>query len=85
MNKLMIFPHSHFCEKARRAMDRKNVLYQCVTLLSGVHVWSLRKLAKSSTLPVMVHGGDIIQGSSENTSFVDEHYPGNVIGFVNSQ
>lgn len=32
--KLLEFPHSHYCEKARWALDFKNISYQRVALIT---------------------------------------------------
>lgn len=63
--KLVTFAASHFCEKARWALDWHGLDYEEVGWPPGLHV-ILTKVhgAKSSTLPILLHGGELIQGSA---------------------
>jgi glutathione S-transferase len=54
MIKLHQFQCSHFCEKARWALEYKQVPYQPVNLLPGFHLKPMRKLAPKSCVPVLV-------------------------------
>ncbi len=65
------FPISHFCEKARWALDYKDIEHQKVTLLPGLHVGKMKKLAGRSSVPVLKHGDSIIHGSSEIIDHLD--------------
>ena len=62
--KLITFAASHFCEKARWALDWLGVDYEEVGWPPGLHV-ILGKIhgAKASTLPILFDRGELIQGS----------------------
>jgi glutathione S-transferase len=63
--KLITFAASHFCEKARWALDWHGLDYEEIGWPPGLHV-VLTKVhgAKSSTLPILFDGGALIQGSA---------------------
>ena len=65
------FPISHFCEKARWALDYKNIEHKKVTLLPGLHVRKAKKLGGKTSVPVLQHGDSVIQGSSEIIDYLD--------------
>ena len=67
-----MFPHSHFCEKARWALDYKGVPYRVVALLPLLHGFTVRRHAPKTTVPVLLTNGQVIQGSSEIIDHVDE-------------
>jgi glutathione S-transferase len=75
MIKLYQFPCSHFCEKARWALEYKRVAYQPVNLLPGFHVKSMRKLAAKSCLPVLVDEETVVQESSAIITYLDTKFP----------
>jgi glutathione S-transferase len=62
--KLITFAASHFCEKARWALDWLGIDYEEVGWPPGLHL-VLTKVhgAKASTLPIVLAGGELIQGS----------------------
>ncbi|WP_373079539.1 glutathione S-transferase family protein [Zhongshania sp.] len=76
MPKLLIFPHSHFCEKARWALDYKGISYDPVAVMPGLHLKTIRKIAPGTSVPVLVYeDGLVIQGSSEIIDQIDSIYP----------
>ncbi|MBY6033825.1 glutathione S-transferase [Marinobacter daepoensis] len=67
---------SHYCEKVRWALDYKGIQYQTVNLLPGQHVQRIRKLTSAeSSVPVLTHDGEIIQGSSLILDYLDKTFP----------
>lgn len=56
MIKLYQFAFSHFCEKARWALDYKSIPYTPVNLLPGLRIKPIRKLAPKTCMPVLVDG-----------------------------
>ncbi|AZZ93808.1 glutathione S-transferase [Hahella sp. KA22] len=66
------FPISHFCEKARWALDYKGLEYKVKNLMPGAHIKAIKKLADKSTVPVIEHDGRIVQGSAEIINYLDE-------------
>lgn len=66
------FPVSHYCEKARWALDYKGVPYRTTTLLPGLHVRTLRKLVPDQTVPVLQNEATVIQGSDQIIDYLDQ-------------
>ena len=75
MIRLYQFQFSHFCEKARWALDYKGVPYQVRNLLPGLHLKVTRKLAPRSTVPILVDGQTVVQESAAIIDYLDEQYP----------
>ncbi len=76
MPKLLIFPHSHFCEKARWALDYKGIGHDAVAIVPGLHLMTVRKIAAESSVPVLVNdNGTVILGSSAIIDQLDANYP----------
>ncbi len=73
--KLFQFAISHYCEKARWALDYKGIRYEAINLLPGTHIKTIRQLADKSSVPVLDYDGEIIQGSARIISYLDEHFP----------
>jgi glutathione S-transferase len=75
MIKLYQFPFSHFCEKARWALEYKRLAYRPVNLLPGLHLKPVRKLALKSCVPVLVDGATVVQESSAIITYLDTKFP----------
>ena len=73
--KLLLFPHSHFCEKARWALDYKRVHYEPVAVFPGLHRRTVRRIAPASSLPVLVTADAAIQGSNAIIDALEELAP----------
>jgi glutathione S-transferase len=69
------FPISYYCEKIRWALDHKQLEYDVENLLPGFHSLKTTKLAKRSSVPVLVHEEKTIQGSSGIITYLDEKFP----------
>lgn len=69
------FPVSHYCEKARWALDYKGVPYQTQTLLPGLHIRKLKAIAPDTTVPVLHLQDAIIQGSDQIIDHLDQLLP----------
>jgi glutathione S-transferase len=69
------FPFSHFCEKARWALEHKGVPYKCRNLLPGLHRRVTGKIAPRTCVPVLVDGVTVVQDSTAILTFLDERYP----------
>ena len=62
--RLITFAASHFCEKARWALDWHGIAYDEVGWPPGLHVVLARSCgAKHTTLPILLDGSEVIQGS----------------------
>ncbi|MDN6319257.1 MAG: glutathione S-transferase family protein [Marinobacter sp.] len=70
------FAISHYCEKIRWALDYKNLSYQTTNLLPGQHIKTVQKLTKGggASVPVLVHDGEVIQGSSDILDYLDKTF-----------
>lgn len=72
--KLLEFPHSHFCEKARWALDYKKVSYHAQAVMPGLHLKTIRKHAPGTSVPVLLTGDEVIQGSTEIIDYLEKKY-----------
>ncbi|MGI8738178.1 MAG: glutathione S-transferase family protein, partial [Gammaproteobacteria bacterium] len=75
MVELYQFQFSHYCEKARWALDYKGIPYKPRNLLPGLHVNPTRKLAPDTSLPILVDDGTAVQDSTAIIDFLDRKYP----------
>ncbi|WP_309044702.1 glutathione S-transferase family protein [Marinobacter sediminicola] len=75
--RLYQFAISHYCEKIRWALDYKNLSYETTNLLPGQHIKTMQKLTKGAgaSVPVLVHDGEVIQGSSDILDYLEKTYP----------
>ena len=73
--KLLEFPHSHYCEKARWALDFKHISYQRVALMPGFHMRTVRRHAPRTSVPLLLTGSEVVQGSTEIIDYLDRLYP----------
>ena len=73
--KLLVFPYSHYCEKARWALDYKDIPFQAVAIMLGWHVITLRKYAPDTSVPVLLSDNEVVQGSSEIIDYLERKYP----------
>ena len=63
--KLIVFGLSHFCEKARWALDWHGIAYSEISWALGLHRVLLKRYgANGTTLPILLHDQTIVQGSS---------------------
>ena len=69
------FPISHYCEKVRWALDFKGIPYRAVNLLPGAHTRTTRRLARRTSVPVLVDAGRTLQGSADIITYLDQAYP----------
>lgn len=72
--KLFQFAVSHYCEKARWALDYKQIQYESVNLVPGTHIKTIRQLADNSSVPVLDHNGHVVQGSASVLTYLDEQF-----------
>jgi glutathione S-transferase len=62
--RLMTFAASHFCEKARWALDWHGIAYDEIGWPPGLHLVLAKSYgAKGRTVPILLDGPEIIQGS----------------------
>lgn len=75
MKTLYQFSFSHYCEKARWALDHKGQSYIIKNLLPGPHRATTTKLAPASHVPILVDDGTVIQGSNAIIDHLDQMHP----------
>ncbi len=63
---------SHYCEKARWALDRAGLGYEERAYAPGAHVWPVRR-AGGRTTPVLVDGDVVITDSTDVLDHVQRH------------
>ncbi len=79
--KLYQFPISHYCEKARWALDYKNLSYEPVNLTPGLHKFVVKRRAPESSVPVLLNDNLVIQGSSQIIDYAEQLTPEPMLGF----
>jgi glutathione S-transferase len=70
------FPYSHFCEKARWALDYKGLPFVERNLLPGLHLYEVRNLAPATSLPILVDDGQALQDSTVIITYLDRKVAG---------
>jgi glutathione S-transferase len=70
--RLITIPISHYCEKARWALERVEMPYREERHVQGVHQVVARRVGGGITVPVLVTPGGAIGDSAEILAWVDE-------------
>ena len=73
------FPISHFCEKIRWAVDYKNLDHKIVNMVPGLHINQTKKMEIKSSVPILEHDNNYIQGSSEIIDYLDFTFPEKIL------
>lgn len=76
MLRLITIPISHYCEKARWALERAGIPYREERHIQGVHRIAARRAGGGLTVPVLVTPDGTIGESAEILVWVDERTPG---------
>jgi glutathione S-transferase len=61
---------SHFSERVRWVLDAEGMRYSERRLLPGVHVLTTRRLAPTTSVPLLRHPGGVVQGSGAILDYV---------------
>jgi glutathione S-transferase len=72
---LITIPISHYCEKARWALDRTGVAYRERAHLQIFHRVAVRRAGGGTTAPVFVRGGRVFAESAEIVAAADAEAP----------
>jgi glutathione S-transferase len=76
MNRLLTIPISHYCERARWALQRAGVPFVEEQHLQVLHYLSVTRAGGRGTVPVLVtDGGEVIADSRAIVRFADRHAP----------
>jgi glutathione S-transferase len=73
--RLVTIPISHYCEKARWALERAGIPYREERHVQGIHRVAARRAGGGSTVPVLVTPQGAIGESEEILQWVDERIP----------
>jgi glutathione S-transferase len=74
-NVLVTIPISHFCEKARWALDRAGVAYEERAHLQLIHRFAARKAGGGKTVPVFVCAAGVLAESADIVAYADAQAP----------
>jgi len=72
MRRLLTIPISHFCEKARWALDRAGLPYAEERHVQGVHQIVARRAGGGRTLPVLIADEGVFAESEDILRYADE-------------
>ena len=75
MLRLITIPISHYCEKARWALERAGLPYREERHVQGIHRMAARRAGGGATVPVLVAGDGVLGQSREILAWVDRRLP----------
>jgi glutathione S-transferase len=73
--RLITIPISHYCEKARWALERAGIPYREERHIQGIHMFMARRAGGGITVPVLVTPEGAIGESEDILHWVDERTP----------
>lgn len=73
MRRLLTIPISHFCEKARWALERARLEYVEERHVQGIHQMVARRAGGGTTVPVLVTDEGVFAESEDILRYADEH------------
>lgn len=71
MRRLLTIPISHYCEKARWALDRAGIAYREERHVQGVHRVASRRAGGTGTLPVLICEDGVLTDSEDIVRWAD--------------
>jgi glutathione S-transferase len=71
VRRLLTIPISHFCEKARWALERAGLDYKEERHVQGVHRFVSRRAGGAGTLPVLIADGGVFRESEDIVRYAD--------------
>src|SRR3954451_24869544 len=75
MRRLLTIPISHYCEKARWALDRAGVDYREERHAQGIHQVMAKRAGGGKTVPVLVADEGVFPESEDILRYADRHLP----------
>ena len=72
---LFQFGFSHYNEKARWALDFKQVPHVRHTLLPGPHAFRMRRITGGTEVPVLQLGDEVVSGSAQIIDWLEREHP----------
>jgi glutathione S-transferase len=76
-NVLITIPMSHYCEKARWALERSDVPYREQPHVQAIHRVATRRAGGGLTVPVLVCKGEVLTDSDDILAWANSHAPPN--------
>lgn len=76
---LVTIPFSHYCEKARWALERCGVAYREDGHLPVFHRLATRRAGAGRTVPVVVDGATLLTDSTDIVAWADAQRPGTLL------
>jgi glutathione S-transferase len=73
--RLVTIPISHYCEKARWALERSGIPYREERHVQGIHRLAARRAGGGVTVPVLVTPEGVLPDSADILAWVDERTP----------
>lgn len=73
MNTLLTIPYSHYCERARWALDYCGITYTETGHAPFFHAYHNRKAGALRTVPALLTPKGVIDGSDHILTFADQH------------
>jgi glutathione S-transferase len=73
--RLVTIPISHYCEKARWALDRARIAYREERHVQGIHRLAARRAGGGITVPVLVTSEEVLGESEAILEWVDQRSP----------
>lgn len=77
--RLITIPFSHYCEKARWALDRCGVAYDEEGHLPILHARHALRAGGMRTVPVLVDGATVVRDSTDIVAWADAQSPGALV------
>lgn len=77
--KLITIAFSHYCEKARWALERAGVAFDEDMHLPGLHYRAVKRAGGDRTVPVLISNGEIVRDSTDIVAWADRQRPGSMI------
>lgn len=75
-HRLITIPISHFCEKARWALERAGIPYRETRHVQGIHMLAAKRAGGGLTVPVLVTtSGEVLAESEQIIAFADRELP----------
>ena len=71
-SRLIVIPFSHFCEKARWALERHGLAFREEGHAPVLHVLAAKRAGGGRTVPVLVDGGRVLADSTDILADADE-------------
>ena len=75
MLRLVTIPISHYCEKARWALERTAMPYREERHVQGIHRFAARRAGGGVTVPVLVTPDGVLADSAQILAWADERTP----------